>query len=276
MISSRLFSALLFSVALCFLSLSCRKEDSLLLKITPEELEIPVEAGDDVHFRISVSSPSPVSRLIIESIGNGMDSVLLDTVPMTKSFFMNWSYQTPINSLKNVQLLFRAINDAGDEFTAQRLLVVQMDDALSLIYDNLMYSVKNGSFNSFDFFSMSSVTYDSSLFDSLQGLLPDVREFNNNPNATPNEISGFWYSPSGGKFVKTTSVNFSNIKKEELLGFFNGSYNPLNYTDSLQVGDIYAYKSAANDTTPVVCLFRIDEMIFGPNTQARYKFSVKK
>jgi hypothetical protein len=238
-------------------------------------LEIEGNPGESVVFRINATSGVPLDRFTIVQSGNLSDSVLIDTIVSGKSFSLTWNVRIPEITEDAIQLVFSIVDEDGNVNTDQRLIRPVIQNTLVEYNNNLMYSCFNTSFNAFDLKTILTVTYDSLLFDSVPALLPDLREFNNNPAATPFDISGYWYSPSGGKFVKTTSLNFNGVSKSDILNYFNGGFIGSNLTDSLHVGDIYAFKSVAGTSGSFVCLIKIDKIDFG-STPARYLFSVKK
>lgn len=255
----------------------CRKQDSLTMDITPRSLEVEIEAGQSVFFRVNISSTSPVSRFMITRIGNNEpDSIMLDSMPGTKNFSINWGLKTVKNATKPIQLLFKAIDDKGNEVSNQRLVIPTLKNSLLLFSNNIMFSSGNLNFNAFDLNQMAAVTYDSLLYDSLPNMKPDIRELKNSKINNPEVATRYWYSPSGGKFVKLQGVNFENTSKTELMSVFSGGYPMLNYTDSLKVGDIYAFKTALTDPDQMVCLLKIESIASGAGILAKYVFSVRK
>lgn len=266
---------LLIGCLVAFLFDGCKKPDGCYLTISPKEIEINANPGENVFFQLQGSSDVKLSRLSILRTGNGQDSILLDTAINLKSISLNWAYKTPSTSTNNVSLIFTLSDEGGNVFKDQRLIVLNSTTVLTEYVNNVMYSMPNTLLNSFSLSSLTPISYDSLLFDSLPQLLPDLRELNNNPLASAFDVSGLFYSPSGGKFVKANSVNYSLATKNDLQTFFNGNFNETVITDSLKVGDIYAFKSNAASTNQVLCFIKIDQIFFG-TTPGKYVFSIKK
>lgn len=247
-----------------------------MLDVSPRELEIGGEPGELILFRINASSDAVLEQFTITRVGNFPDTILLDTLINGKSFSLNWGVNTPQNVNQDIHLLFRIIDEDGSVSTEQRVIRPAFQNTLQEFTNNIMFSYANASFNAYDLNTVNVVTYDSLLFDSLPELKPDLREFNNNPLATPFDLSGLWYSPSGGKFVKTGSLNFSSANKADLVNYFNGNFIQTNFTDSLEAGDIYAFRSKPDSAGSFYCLIRIDQVNFNGSSPANYVFSVKK
>lgn len=253
--------------------LGCREKENIFLGITPAELEIQVNAGDPVYFRIDASSDISLRTCTITRIGNALDSVILDTVFNSKSFYKSFAFQTPPGSTNEIKLLFKLTDEDGNVASAQRIIFPTNTGLLAEYTNQLMYTFYSANLNAYNFSQISAVTYDSALYAANPSLKPDLRELNNDPNATPFDLSRLWFSPSGGKFVKTASLNFSTATNSQVTGFFDGNYIETNFTDTLQIGDIYAYKSGG--TIPFYCLIKIDQLNSGSGP-ASYVFTVKK
>jgi hypothetical protein len=247
------------------------------MEITPKSLEVEVEAGQSVFFRVNISSTSPIARFIITRIGNNApDSVMLDSMPGSKNFTLNWGLKTDKNSTKTIQLLFKAIDDVGNEISNQKLVIPSQKNSLVLFPDNIMFTSGSLKFNAFDLNQMTAVTYDSLLYDTMPNMKPDIRELVNSKMSNPEMATHYWYSPSGGKFVRLQSISFENVTKTELMSVFSGGFPMLNYTDSLKTGDIYAFKTSITDPEQMICLLKIESIVSNPGTLAKYVFSVKK
>jgi hypothetical protein len=247
------------------------------MDITPKSLEVEVEAGQSIFFRVNVTAPVSIVKFTITKIGNNsFDSILLDTIPGTKSFSVNWGLRTNKNATSNIQLLFKAIDENGNEVADQRLVIPGLKNNLILFANNTMFCSGNAIFNAFDFNDMAAKTYDSALYDTLPNLKPDIREFSSTKINNPEIASRYWYSPSGGKFIKVHGMDFENVTKTELVNIFSSGLPVLQYTDSLKTGDVYAYKTALTDPNPVLCLLKIESIVSGQGILAKYVFSVRK
>ncbi len=265
----------LILIVCLFLGLGCKKPDSCYLDISPKGIEISANPGQNIYFQLQGSSGVKLSRLSILRTGNVQDTLLLDTAINVKSFSLNWMFKTPTTSTNNINLVFTLSDEDGNVFKDQRVIILNTSSALVENINNVMYSKANALLNSFNLSSLNPITYDSLLFDSLPQLLPDLRELNNNPLASQFDVSGLFYSPSGGKFVKANSVNYSIATQSDLQSLFNGNFNETAITDSLKVGDIYAFKSNASAANQVLCFIKIDQIIFG-SSPGKYVFSIKK
>ena len=253
----------------------CKNPNECYLSISPRSIEINANPGENLYFQLQGSSGVKLSRLSVLRTGNAQDTLLLDTAINVKSFSLNWLYKTPTSNTSSVTLVFTLTDEDGNVFKDQRKILINSSSVLTEYVNNMMYSMPNSLFNSFDLYSMAPITFDSLLFDSLPQLLPDIREFNNNPLASPFDVSGLFYSPSGGKFVKASNINYSSATKSDLVTLFNGSFNITTTTDSLKVGDVYAFKSNPSSTDSTICLIKIDQILFG-SSPGKYVFAIKK
>lgn len=255
----------------------CRKQDSLIMDLTPKALELEVEAGQSIFFRINITAPVKIVKFTVTKIRiNAPDSILLDTLPASKSFSLNWGLKTKKNSNENIQLLFKAMDENGNEVSDQRLVKSAVKNTLVLFSNNTMFSAGNTSFNSFDLNEMTAKTYDSALYDTMPNLIPDLRELAITKDNNAEIATKYWYSPSGGKFIKIQGLNFESASKTEVINVFSSGLPALQYTDSLKVGDVYAFKTAITDPNPLTCLLRIENIVSGNGILAKYIFSVRK
>ncbi len=143
---------------------------------------------------------------------------------------------------------------------------VEQDISLASYYNEQFFASQNENYNGYSLATLEPVSQN-------QGITPDLAELDNDTIQDPNALTYRWFSPSGCGMVKASNLDFNTVTRDVLPVTFNASV-PLQFTDSLEIGDIYIFKKVLNDI-PFYYLVRITGFE-GGTVSARYIFDVKK
>jgi hypothetical protein len=264
---------LLFGYFLCNLLASCSKNEieAFYITFSPPGESIMINT-DSVKLNLSLFSEAGSSGLtvylwsdfvaeqkVFEKVFSGAKQESLDLV---LRFTPTFGRGTVVYG----KFVFVASDGNRIEYLKRFILSDEVDVALATYYNEEFFSSQNKSYNGYSLSSLEPVSQN-------QGITPDLAELDNDTIQDPNVLTYRWFSPSGCGIVKASNLDFNTITKDVISVTFDASV-PLQYTDSLEIGDIYIFKKVL-DNVPLYYLVRITDFE-GGTVSARYIFDVKK
>jgi len=226
--------SIFFFIAL--LALSCKKENEKpYILISPEELRQFADPGEVVTYNITVKSSEKLNKFRIYLIPeNQFETLYLDSNIATSNFSFRFQFQVPSQYTgKLIELRFNAIDEAGN--TVDAIRQIQVGDILLTLYTaQQMATYPNLNGNAYNLQLLQNES--SSIADSS---VRDLQEYS--LDTTSQSPSKIWFSPAGGKFVKSNNFDFGNASFGSAKAAFESSIQA-DFTDSLVPNDIYIHK----------------------------------
>jgi len=252
---------------------SCKKEDEQsYILFSPAEYVIPVD-GDSTSLSLNLFAGQGLSSL---SVSLGSDNRPERSV-YSKSFSGAKSENLTVTLVftpdfsrgSSVYGKFVLIDNTGKRMEYLKMFVLSDQVSLSLHQNVSFFSRDAELYNAFSFNQVSALTFDGI---NNQGLA-DLVEFSNDTVNDPYQLSYRWYSPSECVMAHAPNLNFYEVTSEQLKAVFDAS-EPLSFTDSLEVGDIYVFKKLFPDN-PRYYAVKLKSFESG-STPGKYVFDLRR
>lgn len=217
-------------------------ESPLVVTVNPQTLNLVEESGNNLFFQIEIKSKELINQFTIKQkdTEHGI-IILLDSVPLDKNLFFDYTYKLPFYAdSTEVMLEFTAKSNGYFTTIARRILIRNSRELLNEFSGNVFFSSLSGKANGFNIKQMQNVfskVEPDSLIDFMDSSIDSING---------NQLSRKWISPAGLKFVRFTDFNYATATREGVSEAYNVAtkYNfvaNLNDEDIIMVGRSEAY-----------------------------------
>jgi len=261
-------------VLLVSLFISCKEENSpSLLLIEPKALELKMNSGEIIEFKINCSSNIDLNTLRITSKEeNTFTKVILDTALTADKFVMTFEYQAPSVVDKKSFLLTFILTDANSNQTEipKTIIVSPVDLVLKEKTGNVMYSHLSKKFDAFNLETLEPI-YSTHNFSGIIHI-----KDNSIDTVDHNQLSRNWISMAGLQFIRYNDFDYANATYISVRKAYEvGIKNP--YLYDINEEDIILTKLNKINADSGFVVIRIVNVIDSDSTLTdRYIFNVKK
>jgi hypothetical protein len=250
--------------------ISCKKDgDDIVISVQPNELRQTGNPGDVITYQISVQSKNKLGyfRIYLQP-ENQFENLIIDSALISNNFNFRFQYQIPnVYAGKLLYLRLVATDENGKEATALRQ--IKVGDELLNSYSGLKLRTRANSLESA--FNLETISPEIAF--TADSTNRDLQEFTQ--DTTSQSPSMIWFSPAGGKFVKSNNFDFANATYLSVKSAFESSVRA-DLTDSLRVNDIYIHLIGGT-TPPAYVAIRIADISDSIGiSNDYYLFDIKK
>ena len=226
---------------------SCRKEgEQMYIVFSPTEDVIAVDQ-DSTSISLNLFAGEGLASLnvFLGSENEPERSVLSRSFsgPKSENITVNLVFTPYFNRGTSVYGKFVLTDNTGKRLEYLKRFDLSDQAALSLHPNLSFFSHDAELYNAFSFNQVSAINFDGI---NNQGLA-DLVELANDTVNNPYQLSYRWYSPSKCVMAHVPNLNFYEVTAEQLKAVFDSS-QPVSFTDSLVVGDVYVFKKLFSDT----------------------------
>jgi hypothetical protein len=252
---------------------SCRKEgEQMYIVFSPTDDVIAVDQ-DSTSITLNLFAGEGLASLnvYLGSENEPERSVLSKSFSGSKSenINVNLVFTPDFNRGTSVYGKFVLTDNTGKRLEYLKRFDLSEELSLSLHQNVSFFSRHSELYNAFSFNQVSAITLDGI---NNQGLA-DLVELSNDTANNPFQLSYRWYSPSNCVMAHAPNLNFYEVSAEQLKAVFDAS-EPLSFTDSLEVGDIYVFKKLFPDN-PRYYAVKLKSFESG-STPGKYVFDLRR
>jgi hypothetical protein len=269
---------LLFSLSVILISamtFSCKKDKASapIVSVSPSSLYYYGNVGDLITFKISVSSESSLSKVIIMSTkDNQTPSLALDTAISTKGTTFNYYYRLPADLAgKSIIFDFKAEDSNGKTGgTAKRVFVNPIPvSPVVLLTETSGHRIYSNLSTGADAYNLETNGAEFSIVADTASR--DIQDF----SGSATTLSKSWKSPAGGKFVVFNGYDYANATdSSSIAAYTTGVKQSVLY--NLAVGDIIITKLGSVSTNKYAVIRITDIIDVVGKDSDYYEFNIKK